>query len=94
MPGGSSSCESPGNFNSIELNESMLTSIVRRVYDSMQSTSEPRGDPGNLCTSVEGEMALRFCLPCGCGQGQGNLSCSNPTPRYNPQVNYGHGGLV
>ena len=56
MAGGSSPRESPGNFNSIELNESTLTSIVRRVYDSMQSTSEPRGDPGNLCTSVEGEI--------------------------------------
>ena len=96
MAGGSSPRESPGNFNSIELNESTLTSIVRRVYDSMQSTSEPRGDPGNLCTSVEGEMASRFCLPRrrDRGQGQSNLSCSNSTPRYNPQVNYGHGGLV
>ena len=47
----------------VELNESTLTEIVRRVYHSVQSVSEERPNPGNLSAnaSVEEEMAQRFC---------------------------------
>ena len=51
--------------HAVELNESTLTEIVRRVYDSVQSISEERPNPVTRSTnaSVEEEMAQRFCLP-------------------------------
>jgi hypothetical protein len=45
----------------VELNESTITAIVRRVYDSVQSVSEERPSPGTRTTtnnaSVEDEMS-------------------------------------
>ena len=86
----------------VELNESTLTEIVRRVYHSVQSVSEERPNPGNLSAnaSVEEEMAQRFCLP---RHGQerrpqppkvNNRSFTNTRPKYKPQVNYGHSSVT
>ncbi len=88
--------------NAVELNESTLTEIVRRVYHSVQSVNEERPNPGNLSAnaSVEEEMAQRFCLPCH-GQEQrpqppkvNSRGFTNTRPKYNPQVNYGHSGVT
>ena len=92
----------------VELNESTITAIVRRVYDSVQSVSEERPSPGTRATinnsSVEDEMSQRFSLPRRGQLGQlgqeqrpqqGNRpSLYNSRPRYNPQVNYGHSSVA
>jgi hypothetical protein len=92
----------------VELNESTITAIVRRVYDSVQSVSEERPSPGTRATinnaSVEDEMSQRFSLPRRGQLGllgqeqrpqQGNRpSFYNSRPRYNPQVNYGHSSVA
>ena len=85
--------------NAGEINESTLSEIVRRVYESVQTinveTPKPEARPANQ--SVEEEMARRFCLPrrptAGQGQGQtnGRFSSNTRPIKFNPQLNYGHG---
>ena len=85
--------------HAVELNESTLTEIVRRVYDSVQSISEERPNPVTRSTnaSVEEEMAQRFCLPRRRQEPTpqlprvNNRSFTYTRPEYNPQINYGHG---
>ncbi|XP_028409247.1 uncharacterized protein LOC114531834 [Dendronephthya gigantea] len=100
----SSSANPSGNLdNTVELNESTLTEIVRRVYDSVQSVSEERPSPENRSTnaSVEDELAQRFnSLPRRGSEQRPQLpkadirTFTNTRPRFNPQVNYGHSGVT
>ena len=82
------------NVNDLMLNESTITTIVRRIYDSVQSMSEekPSSETRSLSenASVEQEMSQRFSLPRRSSGNGGGLN-SNSRPRYNPNTNYGHG---
>ena len=85
------------NGSDLLLNESTITTIVRRIYNSVQSISEekPPSDTRSTNASIEQEVSQRFSLPrCSRGssenRGRGSLN-SNSRPKYNPNTNYGHG---
>ena len=74
------------NGSDLLLNESTITTIVRRIYNSVQSISEER-PPSDTCStnaSIEQEVSQRFSLPRGYSENHGRL-------RYNPNANYGYG---
>ena len=70
------------NGSGLLLNESTITTIVRRIYDSVQSISEERPPSDTRSTNV----SQRFSLPRGSSENRGNSR-----PKYNPNTNYGHG---
>ena len=76
------------NGSGLLLNESTITTIVRRIYDSVQSISEerPLSDTRSTNASIEQEVSQWFSLPRRSSENRGNSR-----PRYNPTTNYGHG---
>ena len=82
------------NGSDLLLNESTITTIVRRIYNSVQSISEEKPPPDTRSTnaSIEQEVSQRFSLPrCSRGssenRGRGSLN-SNSRPKYNPNTNF------